>query len=84
MVEKAGSLMKSLVNNIEQRMQFLQRDAQRNRRELERLKLYRDVARRLKSLDTIMPEVVRAQGLARQARAGTNSGRSLARRIQRG
>ena len=76
--------MKSLVNSIEQRMQFLQRDAQRNRRELERLKLYRDVARRLKSPDTIMPEVVRAQGLARQARAGMNSGRSLARRIPRG
>jgi hypothetical protein len=45
-------------------MQFLQDDVDRTRRELQRLELYHAVMKRLNSAEALMPEVVRAQGLA--------------------
>ena len=66
MMARAGSVlveMKPLISSVEQRMQFLQHDVERTKRELQRLELYHAVVKRLSSAESLMPEVVRAQGL---------------------
>lgn len=68
MVAGTGSFlveMKPLISNVEERMQCLQDDVERTRRELQRLELYHAVVKRLSSPEALMPEVVRAQGLDR-------------------
>ena len=52
-----------LVHSVERRMQDIDDDVERARRELDRLRLYRDVVKRLNSPDALMPEVIRSHGL---------------------
>jgi hypothetical protein len=51
------------VHSIERRMQDIDCDVERSRRELDRLKLYRDVVKRLNTSEALMPEVIRSHGL---------------------
>jgi hypothetical protein len=44
-------------------MQDIDCDVERARRELDRLRLYRDVVKRLNSSEALMPEVIRSHGL---------------------
>jgi len=59
--------MEPLVHNVERRMQALRDDAERTRLELQRLRLYHAVVRRLNSPEALMPELIRAQGLSARA-----------------
>jgi hypothetical protein len=52
-------------------MQSLHDEVERTRRELQRLELYHSVVKRLNSLEPLMPELIRAQGLRA---AGTGDG----------
>ena len=50
MLARTGSVlveMKPLISSVEQRMQFLQHDVERTKRELQRLELYHAVVKRL-------------------------------------
>ena len=55
--------MEPFVHCVERRMQDIDCDVERARRELDRLRLYRDVVKRLNSPEALMPEVIRSHGL---------------------
>jgi hypothetical protein len=55
--------MEPFVHSVERRMQDIDCDVERARRELDRLRLYRDVVKRLNSSEALMPEVIRSHGL---------------------
>ena len=55
--------MEPFVHCVERRMQDIDCDVERARRELDRLRLYRDVVKRLNSSEALMPEVIRSHGL---------------------
>ena len=55
--------MKRFVRRVERRMRAVDQDIERAKRELGRLRLYRDVVRRLNSQEALMPEVIRSQEL---------------------
>ena len=63
MIAKHDMEVQRSVHRVEQRMRVIDQDVERARRELGRLKLYRDVVRRLNSPEALMPEVIRSQGL---------------------
>jgi hypothetical protein len=64
MKHKAIALeMEPFVHGVERRMQDIDCDVERARRELDRLRLYRDVVKRLNSSEALMPEVIRSHGL---------------------
>jgi hypothetical protein len=55
--------MEPFVHSVERRMQDIDCDVERARRELDRLRLYRNVVKRLNSSEALMPEVIRSHGL---------------------
>ena len=58
-----ASEMEPFVHCVERRMQDIDCDVERARRKLDRLRLYRDVVKRLNSSEALMPEVIRSHGL---------------------